>query len=60
MIIGKCSDEMGSMRTEMIGVNPMTGQITEKNVLDGEEVLRAESLRSHVEHVHPAVVLTKV
>ena len=51
---------MGSMRTEMIGVNPMTGQITEKNVLDGEEVLRAESLRSHVEHVHPVVVLTKV
>ena len=55
MLVGKCSDQT----TEMIQINPMTGERGATNTLNGESVLRVEVLKSHHNHVHPAIVLTK-
>ena len=37
----------------------MTGTLYKENTLNGENVLRAEILKSHFNHIHPAVILTQ-
>ena len=55
LVTGKCPDG----KTHLVQINPLTGQMSKSNLFEGKEVLRVNSLRSHLDHVHPVVIFTK-
>ena len=55
LVTAKCENG----KTNLVQINPMTGKMSKSNLYEGKEVLRVNSLRSHLDNVHPVVIFTK-